>query len=84
MAVYVNGDNYFNVFISLMENQPQINMDNENATFYTLCFSDYEAILGISETGVNTLVWNKNNLVYRVSGTIDLKTLIKIAENIKM
>lgn len=84
LAVYANEHDSFRVYIITMEDQAQISVDNENTTFYTLCFSDCEALLGMSEKGINTLVWNKNNFIYRVSGTLDLKEMIQIAENIKM
>lgn len=83
-SAYTKGEDYFNVRIWCMENQPQINMDSENTTVCVLRFNGCEAIWGISEKGINTLAWSENNFVYQVSGTIDLKTLIQIAENIKM
>lgn len=83
-ACYENGDDYFNVRIALLENGPQINIDNEYTSFYTVRFQDHDAIWAASEKGMNTLVWIDRDYAYFLSGTIDLKTLIQIAENIKM
>lgn len=81
---YMSDADYFNVRITCMENQTQISIDNEFTTIYSIQFNGHDAIWGISEKGVNTLAWGEKHFVYQISGTIDLKTLIQIAENIKM
>lgn len=84
LAEYTSNFDHFYVRITCMEDQTQISIDNEYTTVYSIQFSDCDAVWGISDKGVNTLAWEKNHFVYQISGSIDLKTMIQIAENIKM
>ena len=67
-----------------MEDGPQVSIDNEHTSFYTVRFQDHNVIWAVSEEGTNTLVWNDSDYLYQLWGTVDLKTLIQVAENIKM
>lgn len=83
-AEYADGAGYFNVRIIGIEYQPQIRVDNEYATVYSIRINGRDAVWGVSDSGVNTLTWSEEQFVYQISGTVDLKTLIRIAESIKM
>ena len=84
-AEYINDKlEYFTLRIVSLENQPMIAMDNEQTKFYSIQFDSHDAIWGSLEEGKNTLTWSENGFVYQISGILDLNTLIKIAENMKI
>ncbi len=56
-------------------------LDTENATTYTIYINGNEAIAN-TKSNLNTLVWNNNNIYYKLYGPIPMEELINIAENI--
>lgn len=86
LARYTSDIGYFSIRVTVAESQAQthISIDNEYTTVYSIRINGRDAVWGVSDSGINTLTWSAEQFVYQISGTVDLKTLIRIAESIKM
>lgn len=83
-AIYESRDAFFHVLIMRIEGRPQIAIDNERTDFYQIQFDSHDAIWATSDKKSNTLVWDEGGFVYEIGGTIDLREMIQIAENIQL
>ncbi len=77
---FVNGDKNFRCDMRPINRR--LFIDTEGATTEKLTIKDREAVLSKKET-VIILVWHSEQYSFVISGNIDEKEIIKIAENIK-
>lgn len=84
-ANYSNPDGEWLVLHSLtIDGTRHISLDNEYAAYYSLQFQSHEAIWGVMKDYSNTLIWDDYGLSFKISGSIDISEIIKIAESISV
>ncbi len=74
--------NYFSVSITVIGDNYINNVDNEHSQYYSLEFDGIQALWVAGQDESNFLIWNKDNLAYNVSGSLDITELICIAQGI--
>lgn len=77
-----NTTNYFSVSITVIGDNYVENIDNEHSQYYSLEFDGNQALWVACQEGSNFLIWNKDNLAYNVSGSLDIAELVCIAQGI--
>lgn len=77
-----NTTNYFSVSITVIGDNYVENIDNEHSQYYSLEFDGNQALWVACQDGSNFLIWNKDNLAYNVSGSLDIAELVCIAQGI--
>ncbi|WP_102049715.1 DUF4367 domain-containing protein [Pygmaiobacter massiliensis] len=77
-----NTTNYFSVSITVIGDNYVENVDNEHSQYYSLEFDGNQALWVACQDGSNFLIWNKDNLAYNVSGSLDIAELVCIAQGI--
>lgn len=82
-STYKNEKTYFTVTVMRIEGRQNIDIDNERTGFYQIQFDSHDALWSFSDRGTNTLTWHDSHFAYQIGGTIELKEMIRIAENIK-
>jgi hypothetical protein len=78
--VFKGEENYF--IFSMNSIDSSMGIDTENASVKKITIKGQEAFYS-SNANVNILVWYNEEFSYTLSGTINEKEMIKIAENIK-
>lgn len=78
--VFKGEENYF-VF-SMNSITSSIGIDTENASVKKIMINSQEALYS-SNSNVNILVWHDEVIAFRLSGTIEEREMVRIAENIK-
>ena len=78
--LFKNEERYFE--FKLRKIDVTIGIDTEKADVNKLTISGSEAIYS-TNNNVNILVWNSGDFLYSLSGNIEKKELINIAEKIK-
>ena len=71
------------VSITAITNHEQVSVDNEYSQYYSLEFDGHDAIWVTHSENSNLLIWEKDALLYNLSGDMDVSELIKIARGIK-
>lgn len=75
---------WFLVYVVPLSSDHQVFLDNETSTFYSLTFDGHDALWGYMGGGQqNLLLWEKDGMSYMVQGTMDVGTLIQIAQGIE-
>ncbi len=80
-SLVFKGEKYYFVF-SMNNITGSMGIDTENASVKKIIINDQEALYS-SNSNVNILVWHDEKLSYILSGTLDEKEMIEIAENVK-
>ncbi len=78
--VFKGEENYF--VISMNDITGSMGIDTENASVKKTTINGQEALYS-SNSNINILVWHDENFSYRLSGTLEEKEMVKVAENIK-
>jgi len=73
-------DRYF--AFSMNDINGSMGIDTENASVKKIMINGQEAIYS-SNDNVNILVWHDENFSYKLSGKIEEKEIVRIAEKIK-
>ena len=61
----------------------EMNFDTENFITEEIIVNNIKYVYCQGNEGVNNLVWNRNDYVYRISGSFNLEELLKIAKTVK-
>ncbi len=61
----------------------QIEFDTENVEATEVVVNDMKYICCTSVSGNSSIIWNKNDYVFRIDGNISVEELVKIAEKVK-
>ena len=79
--VFNNGDKYFS-FTVYNKLSGKLSLDTENAAVKKTTLNGMEALYS-TNANVNILVWHDDERMYDITGTIEEKEIMKIAENMK-
>lgn len=80
---YANSSNQLLIQIRLVQNYSQIDLDNEYSGYYTLTFDDISALWIQNDSSMNVLIYEKDDYLFYLAGSMDISELIKIAQGIK-
>lgn len=69
--------------ISKYSSSTKVEFDTETGSIEKFDINGQEYIFYIDINNYNFLIWNKNDYIYRMSGTISKDELLKIAETVK-
>lgn len=69
--------------IRLIGNNIQLDLDSEYSEYYSIQFDDISALWLQNKTGKNILVYQNDEYLFYIIGTLDLSELIKVAQGIK-
>ena len=69
--------------ISKLSSSTKIEFDTETGSIENMEYNGQTYTLYVDENNHNYLVWNKNDYIYQVDGTISKEELLKIAETVK-
>lgn len=84
-AEYTDSDGvWYIVSVAYLQHASETVFDNEHTTFYSVKLGGHDAVLAVRQDGLNTIIWNYDGLSFSVSGTTELSSLLRIAENIKV
>lgn len=61
----------------------EVDFDTEKGNLENIDINGQEYIFYVDENNYNFIVWNKNDYVYQVDGTLSRDELLKIAETVK-
>ena len=61
----------------------KVEFDTENYVSEEIMFNDTKYVYCKGNSGVDNLIWTKNDYVYRISGMLTFNDFIKIAETIE-
>lgn len=76
-------DNFIDIQIWALASSDGLVLDNETAVFHALRFDGHDAIWGASaDRDTDILLWREDDLFFYITGRLELKELIQIAENI--
>ena len=78
---YANSSNQ--LLIRLVQNYSQIDLDNEYSGYYTITFDDISALWIQNDSSMNVLIYEKDDYLFYLAGSMDISELIKIAQGIK-
>lgn len=81
VSLLFKDEKYYFIF-SMSEISGTMGVDTENASVKKIIINDQDALYS-SNSNVNILVWHDEKFSYRLSGTLNEKEMIKIAENVK-
>ena len=74
---------YLNVQVHLINSEKQIDLDNEYSGYYTITFDDISALWIQNDSSMNVLIYEKDDYLFYLAGSMDISELIKIAQGIK-
>lgn len=78
-------DNFIDIQIWALAPSDGLILDNENTVFHALRFDGHDAIWGASaDRDVDILLWREDDYFFYITGRLELKELIKVAENITL
>ena len=80
---YANSSNQLLIQIRLVQNYSQIDLDNEYSGYYTITFDDISALWIQNDSSMNVLIYEKDDYLFYLAGSMDISELIKIAQGIK-
>lgn len=80
---YANSSNQLLIQIKLVQNYSQIDLDNEYSGYYTITFDDISALWIQNDSSMNVLIYEKDDYLFYLAGSMDISELIKIAQGIK-
>ncbi|MEN6315450.1 MAG: DUF4367 domain-containing protein, partial [Clostridiaceae bacterium] len=81
VSLIFKGEEYYFVF-SMNDITGSLVIDTENASLKKIIINGQEALYS-SNKNVNILVWHDDEFSYRLSGTLEEKEMVRIAESIK-
>jgi len=81
VSLIFKGEEYYFVF-SMNDITCSIGIDTENASLKKITINGQEAFYSLNKN-VNILVWHDDEFSYTLSGTLEEKEMVKIAESIK-
>lgn len=77
-----SGQNLLLQITSIPQTQ-QIDLDNEYSEYYTVQFDDSSALWIQNESDITMIVYERDDLLFYISGSVDLSQLIEIARGIQ-
>lgn len=83
MCMYTNSEGDYFIYTQDLYHGWQSIVDTENVTYEKLYMNSLEAIY-YENKGINSIVFNNEKYIYRISGSISKETIIQIAESIKL
>ena len=78
-------DNFIDIQIWTLAPSDNLVLDNKTAVFHALRFDGHDAIWGASaDRDADILLWREDDFFFYITGRLELKELIRIAENITL
>lgn len=78
---YMNENDW--VTVSKLASSMKIEFDTETGNIENIIMDSKTYIFYVDKNNYNCIVWNENDYIYRINGTISKDELLKIAETVK-